>query len=83
MDWKTDSSALRPGVTALSLQGFLNKPKSQYSGIQLKDTHRLETCVKMIKADKGILLSRTTQHIEGKNLVSTNLEGVLGMLTKA
>jgi hypothetical protein len=36
----------------------------------------------MIKADKGILLSRSREHIEGKSSVSTNLEGVLGMLPK-
>jgi uncharacterized protein len=53
------------------------------SGVDRQDMHRLETCIGMIKADKGILLSRSTEHIEGKNLVSTNLEGVLGMLPKA
>jgi hypothetical protein len=53
------------------------------SGVERKDMHRLEACVEMIKADKGILLSRSTEHIEGKNLVSTNLHGVLGMLPKA
>jgi hypothetical protein len=37
----------------------------------------------MIKADKGILLSRSKEHIEGKSLVSTNLEGLLVMLPKA
>jgi predicted AAA+ superfamily ATPase len=53
------------------------------SGVERKDMHRLETCIAMIKADKGILLSRSTEHIEGKSLVSTNLETVLGMLPKA
>jgi hypothetical protein len=32
---------------------------------------------------KGSLLSCALDHIEGKNLVSTNLEGALGMLPKA
>jgi hypothetical protein len=50
------------------------------SGVERKDMHRLEACIGMIKADKGLLLSRSTEHIEGKSLVSTNLEGVIGML---
>jgi hypothetical protein len=50
------------------------------SGVERKEMHRLEACIGMIKADKGLLLSRSTEHIEGKSLVSTNLEGVIGML---
>jgi len=53
------------------------------SGVEPKDMQQLETTIEMIKADKGILLSRSPEHIEGKSLVSTNLEGVLGMLPKA
>jgi len=47
-----------------------------------KDMHQLEAIVEMTKSDKGILTSRSPEHIEGKNLVSTNLEGVLGMLPR-
>ncbi|MBK5101919.1 MAG: hypothetical protein JJE15_13140, partial [Desulfobacteraceae bacterium] len=40
---------------------------------------RLRKAAEMVGADRKVLISRTKRHIEGANVVSTNLYGVLSL----
>jgi hypothetical protein len=46
----------------------------------VRDYGRLEKATKLIGADKCVLVSRTTEHIENEGFVSTNLPKVCSML---
>jgi len=44
------------------------------------ELHRLEKAAEMVGADRKVLISRTRREIEGGDVVSTNLHGVLRLL---
>ena len=46
------------------------------------DLDRLKKTSALIGADKMVLISRTKKEIKGKNIVSTNLPGILTLLNQ-
>jgi len=61
-----------------SLKGIMYAVEIKLSSSpSMEDRERIEKAARMINADRKILISRTPDHIESKDFVSTNLRGFL------